>query len=95
MSNPWIDYLKTVDSPTLSNGIELLGLRPRHEGFTPLQVRCLFPEFGRMVGYAVFPSPWRIAPGRITRPHTWIGTPTRTILKLACEATVWCWCRPA
>ena len=53
MSNPWIDYLKSVDSPTLSNGIELLDLRPRHEGFTPLQIRCLFPEFGRMVGYAV------------------------------------------
>ena len=49
----WIDYLKTVDSPTLSNAIELLKVRPRHAGFTPLQVRCLFPELGRMCGYAV------------------------------------------
>lgn len=49
----WIEYLKSVDSPTLSNAIELLNLRPHEEGFTPLQVRCLFPEFGRMVGYAV------------------------------------------
>jgi 4-hydroxy-4-methyl-2-oxoglutarate aldolase len=48
-----IDYLKTVDTPTLSNAIELLQLRPQSEGFTPLSVRCLFPEFGRMVGYAV------------------------------------------
>ena len=48
-----IDYLKTVDTPTLSNAIELLNIRPRSEGFTPLQVKCLFPEFGRMVGYAV------------------------------------------
>lgn len=48
-----LDYLKTVDTPTLSNAIELLNIRPRNEGFTPLQVKCLFPEFGRMVGYAV------------------------------------------
>jgi regulator of RNase E activity RraA len=49
----FIDYLKTVDSPTLSNAIELLGVRPRREGFAPAQVRALFPEFGRMAGYAV------------------------------------------
>ncbi|MGH9663771.1 MAG: hypothetical protein ACRD9L_05050, partial [Bryobacteraceae bacterium] len=49
----WIEYLKTVDSPTLSNGIELLNVRPRQEGFTPLSMRCLFPELGRMIGYAV------------------------------------------
>lgn len=53
MSSSWIEYLKSVDSPTLANGIEALKLRPHHEGFTPLEVRCLFPEFGRMVGYAV------------------------------------------
>ena len=49
----WIEYLKTVDAPTLSNAIELLKVRPRREGFTPLQVRALFPDFGRMCGYAV------------------------------------------
>lgn len=48
-----IEKLKTVDSPTLSNAIETLKLRPHAEGFTPLQVRCLFPELGRMCGYAV------------------------------------------
>ncbi|MCP5109371.1 MAG: RraA family protein, partial [bacterium] len=49
----WIEYLKSVDSPTLSNAIELLDMRPREEGFTPLGVRCLFPELGPMAGYAV------------------------------------------
>jgi 4-hydroxy-4-methyl-2-oxoglutarate aldolase len=49
----WLDYLKSVDSPTLSNAIELLKIRPRREGFVPVQVRALFPEFGRMCGYAV------------------------------------------
>lgn len=48
-----IGYLKTVDSPTLSNAIELLKVRPRERGFTPLDIRCLFPEFGVMCGYAV------------------------------------------
>jgi len=48
-----IAYLKSIDSPTLSNAIEDLKIRPRHEGFAPENVRCLFPEFGRMCGYAV------------------------------------------
>ena len=52
-SESCIDYLKTVDTPTLSNAIELLNLRPRSEGFAPLSLRCLSPELGRMVGYAV------------------------------------------
>jgi 4-hydroxy-4-methyl-2-oxoglutarate aldolase len=48
-----IEYLKTIDSPTLSNAIELLKVRPRERGFTPLDIRCLFPELGTMCGYAV------------------------------------------
>ncbi len=48
-----IDYLKTIDTPTLANAIELLKVRPQSEGFTPLGIRALFPEFGRMCGYAV------------------------------------------
>lgn len=48
-----IEFLKSVDSPTLSNAIETLQIRSRHAGFTPLQIRCLFPELGRLCGYAV------------------------------------------
>jgi regulator of RNase E activity RraA len=48
-----ISYLKTVDTATLANAIELLNLRPRSEGFASLDLRCLFPEFGPMCGYAV------------------------------------------
>jgi 4-hydroxy-4-methyl-2-oxoglutarate aldolase len=48
-----IEFLTTVDSPTHSNAIETLDLQPRAAGFTPLQIRCLFPEFGRLCGYAV------------------------------------------
>ena len=49
----FIEYLKKIDTPTISNAIEQLRLRPRSDGFTPLQVRCLFPDFGPMCGYAV------------------------------------------
>jgi 4-hydroxy-4-methyl-2-oxoglutarate aldolase len=48
-----ISYLKTVDTAALANAIELLNLRPRSEGFASLDLRCLFPEFGPMCGYAV------------------------------------------
>jgi 4-hydroxy-4-methyl-2-oxoglutarate aldolase len=48
-----IRFLRTVDSPTVSNAIELSRVRPRNEGFAPLQLRCLFPELGPMCGYAV------------------------------------------
>jgi len=49
----WLEYLQRVDTPTLSNAIEMLRLRPQSAGFAPRQIACLFPEFGRMVGYAV------------------------------------------
>lgn len=48
----FIEWLKTIDTPTVSNAIELLNLRPRAEGFPSLQLRCLFPELGVMCGYA-------------------------------------------
>jgi len=49
----WTDYLRSVDTPTLSNAIETLRLRPQSAGFAPLELSSLFPEFGRLVGYAV------------------------------------------
>ncbi len=53
VQDPLIEQLKAVDSPTLSNAIELLNVRSRTEGFTPLAIRCLFPELGRLCGRAV------------------------------------------
>lgn len=51
--NDTLSYLNTVDTPTLANAIEELKVRPRSEGFAPIGIRCMFPEFGRMCGYAV------------------------------------------
>ena len=44
-----LDFLKSVDSVTISNAIERLEVRPRSEGFASAKLRCFFPELGRMV----------------------------------------------
>jgi 4-hydroxy-4-methyl-2-oxoglutarate aldolase len=49
----FIENLRAVDTPTVSNAIERLRLRPKSEGFAPVDIRCLFPELGRLCGYAV------------------------------------------
>lgn len=46
------DKLLSVDSPTISNAIERLNLRPRREGFMGPQIVCRFPDLGRVVGFA-------------------------------------------
>jgi 4-hydroxy-4-methyl-2-oxoglutarate aldolase len=48
-----IAFLKTVDTATISNAIELLKVRPRSDGYASLDLKCFFPEFGPMCGYAV------------------------------------------
>jgi regulator of RNase E activity RraA len=47
-----LDALKRFDSPTLSNAIETFEVRPRDEGYMSMDIRCIFPELGPMVGYA-------------------------------------------
>jgi regulator of RNase E activity RraA len=44
--------LRRYDSPTLANAIETFDVRPRDEGFANMDVRCMFPDLGVMVGYA-------------------------------------------
>ena len=48
-----LDALRRIDSPTVSNAIEVFGVRPRVQGFAGWELRCAFPELGSMVGYAV------------------------------------------
>src|SRR5262245_55675303 len=48
-----IDYLKSVDSPTIANAIEPFKVRDRTEGFIGGTIRSLFPDLGVMVGYAL------------------------------------------
>jgi regulator of RNase E activity RraA len=53
METKLLEFLRTVDTPTVANGLEVLKLRPQNEGFPSLAMRCLFPEFGVLCGYAV------------------------------------------
>jgi 4-hydroxy-4-methyl-2-oxoglutarate aldolase len=47
-----IETLRRYDSPTLANAIETFECRPRDVGFADSRIRCMFPELGRMVGFA-------------------------------------------
>jgi regulator of RNase E activity RraA len=44
--------LARYDAPTLANAIETFDMQPRDVGFADSRIRCMFPELGRMVGYA-------------------------------------------
>jgi 4-hydroxy-4-methyl-2-oxoglutarate aldolase len=48
-----LDSLRRYNTPTISNAIELFDVRPRHVGFLPHTIRCLLPNLGPVVGYAV------------------------------------------
>ena len=48
-----LEALARIDSPTISNAIELFDVRPRVEGFAGWELRCAFPELGTLLGYAV------------------------------------------
>ena len=53
LSTQQLDALRRIDSPTVSNAIERLQVRPRLEGFAGWELRCAFPELGTTLGYAV------------------------------------------
>lgn len=48
-----IDFLKKYSTPTVANAIELFEIRPRTAGYMLPGVRCHYPEFGPVAGYAV------------------------------------------
>ncbi len=47
------EALRRIDSPTIANAIEPFGVRPYTEGFMGMDIKCMFPELGVTVGYAV------------------------------------------
>ena len=53
LSREELEALRRINTPTISNAIETFNLRRRNEGFMSPEVRCLFPDLGVMVGYAV------------------------------------------
>lgn len=53
ISKEHLDALRKLSTPTVSNAVELFNLRPRNQGYMSPEIRCLFPDLGVMVGYAV------------------------------------------
>jgi regulator of RNase E activity RraA len=53
LTSEQIAALQAIDTPTICNAIERFEVRGRVEGFLGLDIRCLLPEQGVMVGYAV------------------------------------------
>jgi 4-hydroxy-4-methyl-2-oxoglutarate aldolase len=49
----FIDELRRIDSATVSNAVERLGVRDRTQGYADLRMRCLVAQPQPMVGYAV------------------------------------------
>lgn len=52
LTAPNIRELRALDTCTVSNAIEQLGVRLRNEGFMGGSVRCRFPKLSPLVGYA-------------------------------------------
>jgi 4-hydroxy-4-methyl-2-oxoglutarate aldolase len=48
-----IEALRKFNTPTIANAIEIFNVRSRELGFLPHTIRCLLPEIGPIVGYAV------------------------------------------
>lgn len=53
MSADVLRALHTLSVPTVANAIEVFDIRSRSAGFISADVRCILPQLGTMVGYAV------------------------------------------
>src|ERR1043165_8196936 len=53
LSTEELNLLRAINTPTIANAIEILGIRKRNECFTNSSIRCIFPDLGVMVGDAI------------------------------------------
>jgi 4-hydroxy-4-methyl-2-oxoglutarate aldolase len=51
-----LDELRAWNTPSIANAVELFNVRPRNEGFASGEIKCIFPHFPVMAGYAVTAS---------------------------------------
>lgn len=70
MANIDFELLKTYDTPTVCNAIELFGVRPQSCGYTDGRIRCCFEEMPPMVGYASTATFKSAQPRAKTDPHS-------------------------
>lgn len=63
LTDEQLSALRELDTPTICNAIERFNMRGRVEGFLGMEIRCLLPELGSMVGYAVTAAVDSTTPG--------------------------------
>ncbi len=68
-----IEALQVIDTPTICNAIETFQVRGRVEGFMGMNIRCLLPELGTMVGYAVTVTVDSTTPDVSQRSEVWLA----------------------
>jgi 4-hydroxy-4-methyl-2-oxoglutarate aldolase len=76
-----IEALRRFSTPSIANAIERFDVRPRHQGFTGPEIRCMFPDLPPIVGYAstaTIAAEQPAAPGRVPK----VGDYWDTILSL-------------
>jgi len=67
-----LESLRRWPTCAISNAIELFNIRPRNEGFMLPEIKCVFPELGPMIGYAVTAVISADSPdGRRIQPPDW------------------------
>lgn len=64
LSEMALKALAEFDTPTVCNVIELWNIRPRNTGYMDDTIRCCFPQFPPMVGYALTSTFRSMAPPR-------------------------------
>jgi len=53
LSEEQFENLRRQDSPTIANAVERFKVRRRVSGYAGYDLKCIFPELGTMLGYAV------------------------------------------
>lgn len=71
LNDDQISALREIDTPTICNAIERFNVRGRVEGFLGMDIRCLLPELGSMVGYAVTATVDSTTPGAQQDDGAW------------------------
>ncbi len=64
ISRQTLEKLKTFDSPTVCNVIELFGVRPRSQGYMDARIQACFPKMPPVVGFAATATFRSAAPPR-------------------------------
>ena len=67
-----LEALRRWPTCAIANAIELFNIKPRNEGFMDPEIKCVFPDLGPMIGYAVTAVITADSPeGRRVQPPEW------------------------